>query len=379
MAEDLAYLRTLTLLYVEDVAVVREHTRKILEPLVGNLVVAEGGAEGLAAFTSHHPQIIVTDIVMPCGDGLGMAGDIRVQDPRVPIIVTTAYDNTDYLVHSIDLKVEKYVFKPVDPVAMKLALLACAHRLRAREQLVFNRQLEAAQLRIQHQVAMGNLALGMGHDFNNLLQGVLGAISVAMLSTPVNHPLHGVLELAERSASQARELGHRLLTLAKGCGPLNQAGPLGPLLRAQAEAVLRGAAITCQFDLPEDAPVVRYDEQDLATLLGILLTNALEAMPAGGTLTLVAQPCTLTEKDGLDLPCGPYLRHTFRDSGSGIAAEVLPRVFDPYFTTKSIKNQKGIGLSLAIAQAIAWGHGGALLAEPGPGPGATFHLLLPAS
>ena len=377
--DDRAFLRTLTLLYVEDVGVIRERIRKILEPMVGKLILAKSGAAGLEAFRDHHPQIVVTDIVMPDGDGLGMAQALRAQDPLLPIIVTTAFDNTDFLIRSIELGVEKYVFKPVDPQELKEALLKCARRLSAEKELLCRRQLDSAQLRIQHQVAMGALAQGMGHDFNNLLQGVMGAISVAKFSMSATHPLHGVLALAEQSCQQARQLGHRLMTLAKGYGPLENAGSLGPILRAQVEPALRGTAIAFHFDLPEELPWVKFDEQDIQTLIGILVANAQDAMPSGGTLAILARPCAVTEKDALDLPSGAYVRHTFQDSGSGISPEFLPRVFEPYFTTKSVKNKKGVGLSLAIAQAIARSHGGLLTVESPAGEGAAFRLYLPVS
>ena len=231
----------------------------------------------------------------------------------------------------------------------------------------------------QRQAGLSELARGMGHDFNNHLQGILGALSVVKLSTPPGHQLHGILDLAERSANQARELGRRLIFLAKGKCLLAPSGPLGPVLKAAVEEAFRDTAISCQCDLAGAGLEVQFDEQAIRLLVDILACNAREAMPGGGALVLTASRCDLPADPAQGLAAGAYVRHTFKDSGHGIAPEVLPQIFDRYFTTKDGKSQKGVGLSLAIAQAIAWGHGGALLAEPGPGPGATFHLLLPAS
>jgi len=225
--------------------------------------------------------------------------------------------------------------------------------------------------------ALSDLARGMGHDFNNLLQGVLGAISVVKLSTPATHQLYPILELAEQSANQARELGRRLIYLAKGELPLTHTGPLGPLIRQAVEAGLRGASITSRFEL-EEGLEVRHDEQALRILVDILVLNAREAMAAGGTLTVSARRCDLAGDQVPGLAAGSYVRHTFQDTGRGMAEDLLPRIFEPYFTTKEGRTQKGAGVSLAVAQAIALSHGGALRADSSPGAGAAFHLYLPA-
>ena len=92
-----------------------------------------------------------------------------------------------------------------------------------------------------------------------------------------------------------------------------------------------------------------------------------------------ARACGVTPDDGRDLLPGTYLDCRFQDSGPGIAVEILPRLFQAKVTSKTTKNQKGLGLSLAIGQAIACSHGGLLLAENLEGGGAAFQLLLPVS
>jgi signal transduction histidine kinase len=374
--EDLIYLGNLTLLYVEDVALVREPTRKGLEALVGKLILAGGGASGVEAFRTHHPDLVLTDLVLPEGDGLTLAEAIRALAPSVPIIVTTSPDDTTHLLRAIELGVTRYVFNPLDPEALKAALLACAHELAAEEQLVRKRQLDAETLRFRQQAAMSELARGMGHDFNNLLQGVLGALSVAKFSTPATNPLHGILDLAERSANQARELARRLICLAKGGKPLNHAGPLTSLLRSTVEPALRGTSVAARFDLPEHLPAVVHDEQDLHLLIDFLVANARDAMPSGGTLAITGSAFTATGAEGLGLQPGAYVRYSFQDSGPGIAPEHLEHIFEPNYSTKETKNTKGVGVSLTICRAIARTHRGALTAESLPGRGATLHLYL---
>ncbi len=133
---DQRHLKTLTLLYVEDDQDVREQFSRFLRRRCGALVTADNGVQGLEAFRLHRPQIVVTDILMPGMDGLTMAGEIHNLDRTVQIIVTTAFENTDYLLRSIEVGIDRYVTKPVNGERMTAALLVCAHRLRIEAQLL---------------------------------------------------------------------------------------------------------------------------------------------------------------------------------------------------------------------------------------------------
>ncbi len=129
------YLSTLTILYVEDDRDAREHLIRFLQHRVGTLITAENGAAGLEAFVSRRPQIVITDIQMPEMDGLILAQEIHKLDAAVPIIVVTAFEQTDYLLRAIDIGLDKYVAKPVNPNRLHASLLECADRLRAEKQL----------------------------------------------------------------------------------------------------------------------------------------------------------------------------------------------------------------------------------------------------
>ncbi len=131
---DSDFLKTLTLLYVEDDKDTCEHLCKFLKQCTGTLITADNGAAGLAAYHTHHPAIVITDIQMPEMDGLTLALEIRNLDPAVPVIVTSAFEHTDYLLRSIEIGVNKYFSKPVDFDQLHKALLECAHRLRAEKE-----------------------------------------------------------------------------------------------------------------------------------------------------------------------------------------------------------------------------------------------------
>lgn len=144
--QDLEYLKTLTVLYVEDDNELREELACYLGRLVGRLFTGNNGAVGLELFREHRPQLVITDILMPVMQGLEMAAEIRKLDGDVPIVVITAFEQTDYLMRSIEIGVDKYVTKPIVIDRLRTALLSCAHRLRAEEQLVLHRQRETTRL-----------------------------------------------------------------------------------------------------------------------------------------------------------------------------------------------------------------------------------------
>ena len=133
--EDSAYLKSLTILYVEDEEDAFDQFREFLSRKARAVVTARNGEEGLHAFQEHRPDIIVTDIQMPVMDGLAMVSAIREMDRSVPIIVLTAFDDTDHMMQSINIDVDRYVTKPVDVSKLQDALHACAHRLLVEQQL----------------------------------------------------------------------------------------------------------------------------------------------------------------------------------------------------------------------------------------------------
>jgi diguanylate cyclase (GGDEF)-like protein len=126
---DRDYLKTLSVLYVEDDYDTRQCIERILRSRVGTLDTAGNGAEGLESFHAQRPDIVLTDILMPVMDGLSMAQEIRRVDQNVPVVVITAFEQTEYLMRSIDIGVDRYVIKPVTIDHLMAALLYCAHRL----------------------------------------------------------------------------------------------------------------------------------------------------------------------------------------------------------------------------------------------------------
>ena len=151
LTQDESYLRTLTVLYVEDDSVTMMLCSQFLQRAVGTLITADNGAEGFDKFLEHSPDIIVTDILMPVMDGLAMAAKIKAVNKNVPIIVLTAFEQIDYLMRAINIGIDRYVTKPVDVRMLMDTLLKTARNLRAEEQLSLKQKWELADVSLKNQ------------------------------------------------------------------------------------------------------------------------------------------------------------------------------------------------------------------------------------
>ena len=237
------------------------------------------------------------------------------------------------------------------------------------------RQLEADRTKMQKLESIGVLAGGIAHDFNNLLTAILGNISLTKMFVRALPNAMTVLEDAERAVWRARDLTQQLLTFAKGGAPVRKPGELAPLIVETVRFTLTGANVGCNFAIADDLLPVSFDAGQMTQVLNNLVINAKQAMPAGGTIDIAAANTHLTDDALPPLAAGRYVKITVADRGSGIAPEHLPKIFDPYFTTK----QRGSGLGLATSYSIVARHGGHIAVESALGRGSTFTIYLPAT
>lgn len=364
----------ITLLYVEDEAATREQVSRILTAKGYQLITCENGQQGLDAYREQRPDMVLTDIMMPRMNGLDMARQIRAMEPEAQIICMTAFSETNYLIEAIDIGISQFVPKPIEFSRLLAALDHCLAIIELKKR---HRILEAEHQRTRKMEAIGVLAGGIAHDFNNLLQVILGYVSLARMSAEPGSKTAEMLKIAEKSSETARELGKRLLTFAKGGDALKELADLPPLIEAILSDDLDGSSVSYITNFPKHLPPIYIDAAQLRLVIAHLTVNARESMPQGGTLQVSATVRTLSEKNELALKSGEYLQIIFKDLGCGITAENLPKIFDPYFSTKQMGSQKGTGLGLALSHSIIRHHGGKILAESMPGEGTTIHIYLP--
>jgi signal transduction histidine kinase len=372
-SQDDAWLATLTVLYVEDDESTRQQLARFLRRRVGRVVEASNGKEGLACFRAERPSLVVTDVEMPEVDGLVMAEEIRRLDPRVPIVVTTAFEQISYLRRSIEAGVNEFVTKPVDVDKLEVALAACANRLHGEALLdrEWERQLSAREA--QKRDALGLLAGGMAHDFNNLLQVVLANVELATSLVGRGTELSELIDEALVATRQAAQLGVTLVTLSEGLFLDARARRLGSTLRS----ALALAGSKLRVNLPAELPEVPHDAELLGQAFEHLAQNAHEATGGSGVLSVAGKLRKLVEGEVPPLIAGEYLELTFLDDGPGIRPEILPRIFDPYFSTKPRGDVRGMGLGLSLCLAIVRKHRGHVTASSPAAGGASFAVLLP--
>ncbi len=242
---------------------------------------------------------------------------------------------------------------------------------------------EAAQTRLaqaEKLSALGQLAGGIAHDFNNVMQAVSGGASLIGRHADSADTVKRLSKLVEDAAWRGASVTRRLLAFARR-GELRAAPvQITALLYGLREILAHtlGSAIRVELDVAQGLPAVLADGSQLESVVVNLATNARDAMPQGGTITIAATPERIMDNGHAEgLEPGTYVRLTVADTGTGIEAATLPRVMEPFFTTK--EQGKGTGLGLPMARGFAQQSGGALTISSDPGLGTVVALWLPVS
>jgi len=236
------------------------------------------------------------------------------------------------------------------------------------------RRLETEQLRASKLESLGIMAGGIAHDFNNMLTAIMGNLSLVREDMPPGSEQATLVESAFSASKSAGKLTSQLLTFARGGAPVRRSADMARLIREASTMIMSGSNCICEFDIDPDLWSAEVDEGQMTQLVNNLVLNACQAMPRGGQVTVRARNVDEGGGDGKPPLDGPHLRIIVADEGQGIPAELQGKVFDPYFSTK----EKGSGLGLATAYAIARGHGGSITVQSAPGKGAIFRILIPA-
>jgi signal transduction histidine kinase/CheY-like chemotaxis protein len=232
-------------------------------------------------------------------------------------------------------------------------------------------QMEEELLRTRKLESLGVLAGGIAHDFNNFLTVVQGNVELAKMQLGRNEPVRAILERTQNACQRAALLSSQLLTFAKGGNPIRQVASVARLVTDAVDLARAGAPISIEVHIADDLQNVEADPSQIGQVLHNILLNARQAMPEGGIIEVRAENVVVAGGQGE----ANRVRISIRDYGCGIPADVLPRIFDPYFSTKS----GGRGLGLATAYAIVSKHGGSLCAQSRLGHGTVFTIDLPAS
>ncbi|MBI2949111.1 MAG: response regulator [Verrucomicrobia bacterium] len=380
---------------------------------------AAQGDEGLEkvrqAVESGRPYALAfVDMRMPPGwDGMTTLSHLWKVDPDLQIVICTAY--SDYPWEEIVGKIGKsanmvILKKPFDNIEVLQLAHALTEKWRLNEEvrarladldhLVRQRTaaLETANEQLRHEIeerslmeealrqahkmeAVGQLAAGVAHDFNNILTVILGHVSLISETSGIEEIRSSVLEIRE-SAERATSLVRQLLAFSRK--QVLQPLPLdfGEVLTNLGEVLRRvlGEHITIDLQVQPRGhlPLVNADLRLMEQAIINLAVNARDAMPLGGSLVISAREVEIdvgAVQQNPEAHTGRHICVRVLDTGGGIPAEVLPHIFEPFFTTKD--PGKGTGLGLASVYGIVKQHSGWIEVQSELGRGTTFRLFFP--
>jgi two-component system cell cycle sensor histidine kinase/response regulator CckA len=244
------------------------------------------------------------------------------------------------------------------------------------QRLALEEQLRQAQ----KMEAIGRLAGGVAHDFNNVLTAILGSADLLSLQLDPDDPRWEEADAIRRAAERGAALTRRLLSFSRPKPTTSLIVIDLVAVVASIEPMLRRLVLE-KIEIIVNAPTspiaVRADESQLSQILMNLVINARDAMPNGGKATIDVHIVDLHEPMApkLGILPGTYAGLTVRDTGEGIPAEIIAHLFEPFFTTKP--PDQGTGLGLSIVYSIVTGLGGTIEVQSEVGEGATFTIYLP--
>ncbi|WP_414575801.1 response regulator [Anabaena sp. CCY 9402-a] len=244
------------------------------------------------------------------------------------------------------------------------------------------KHLEAQLLRTQRLESIGTLASGIAHDLNNILTPILAGAQLLPLKFPdADERTQHLLEILEINAKRGADLVKQVLSFARGVEGKRITLQLRHII-VELSKILKETfpkSIKIVTDVSKELWTVCGDSTQLHQVMMNLCVNARDAMPDGGTLTIMAENLLIDEnyvRMNLEAKPGPYIVVTVSDTGVGIPEEHLDRIFEPFFTTKAVGKGTGLGLSTLIG--IVKSHGGFVNVDSEVGLGTTFKVYLPA-
>jgi signal transduction histidine kinase len=334
-------------------------------------------AETLRAALARPWDIVLSDYSMPGFSGPAALRILRELDRDLPFIIVSGTIGEETAVTALKAGADDFLVK--DRLARLLP--AVERELRETTARRDRHRLEEQLRQAQKMESIGRLAGGIAHDFNNILTTIVGYSDMALEQIGMDKPMSGDLLEIRRAAARATELTRQLLAFSR-----KQTLKVSPV---DVNQVIRGAhgmlrrlvseAIEFELVLARDLPLVLADPVQLEQVLLNLASNAGDAMPEGGRLT-IASGAAAHDEVGASVreivEAGRYVRLSVSDTGTGVPPELANRIFEPFFTTK--EPGKGTGLGLATVYGIVKQLGGHLTMASELGRGTTFTMFFPA-
>lgn len=349
-------------LVTDDDRFIRKLCQFVLEKhgLVVQLV--ETGQATFEALSDASYDLLLLDIDLPDIDGLTVLEQVTAQYPQISPIMMTGYATLEAAVRAQELGAEGFLLKPFDDVKLVQMVRRVLDRRQLREDYT---QLQTS-MQTEKLAALGRLSASLAHEINNPLQALRSGLR--LLGRPQfddakrQHYVAMLAQEVERLVTITRQT----LDFARPGRAGRQPTDLNQLLQDTLVLVskqLQQKQINTSLSLAADLPAIKVVPDHLKQVLINLILNAIDAMAQDGLLRLTTAY----------LPDQRQFLVTVQDTGGGMTADVISKVFEPFFSTKDI----GTGLGLSISYSIIEAHGGRIEVESTPGVGSLFSVYLP--
>jgi signal transduction histidine kinase len=371
-----------TILVVDDELGIREGCRRVLSREGHQVVMAATGEEGWQQVQSGRFDLVLLDVMMPDISGMELLERIVAFDPELVCIISTGYATIELAVQAIKEGAYDFIAKPFDADTLLLAVRQGLERRRLAREARRLAQVEAEKAALEHRKVeleqldrvKSSFTLTVAHELRAPVAAIQSYLRLILDGYIPPERQGEYLMRAEQRASAQLELIGDLLDLARMQNPDVQIESepvnLAESLREACDLMGSHAQekhLQLTVSLPEAAPTLMADPRHIRQLWVNLVSNAIKYTPAGGTVTV-----TMAVEDGRAVT-------TVRDTGIGIAAEDLPRLFQEFYRTKAAQaySQMGTGLGLALVKRIVETYHGQVGVQSTVGQGSTFTVRLP--
>ena len=321
---------------------------------------------------------VLLDLCLPDSDGLSTIDSLQGTGNVPPLIVLTATDDDAVAGQAVQRGAQDYLVKSrTDAELLQRSIRYACERAEWRRDGI----RREAEMRQTHKMeAIGRLAGGVAHDFNNVLTAIFGYADLLLDQIPADDSRHGDVQEIRRAAERAAALTRQLLAFSRKQMIQPRVLSLNEVVESLQMLLARlvGEDITVELDTAGDLWSVQADPGQIEQVLMNLAANARDAMPEGGRLTIATMNALVEEADARRRPGlgpGAYVMLIVSDTGLGVPESVQLHIFEPFFTTKS--QGKGTGLGLATVYGIVKQNNGGIYLESEEGKGTRFLVYLP--
>ncbi|MEO8522861.1 MAG: ATP-binding protein [Acidobacteriota bacterium] len=357
-------------------ALVRVQLEAGTVPIVFDRVATATAAD--AALRRDSFDVVLLDLALPDSAGLATVERILSNGAIAPLIVLTSTDDEETAVQAVQRGAQDYLVKSrTDAELLQRSIRYAIERAEWRRESV----RREAELRQSHKMeAIGRLAGGVAHDFNNVLTAIFGYSDLLMDQFAEDDPRRDDVQEIRLAAERAAALTRQLLAFSRKQMIQPQRLDLNTVVDSLHKLLARlvGEDIPLGIDAAADLWTVMADPGQIEQVLMNLAANGRDAMPEGGTLAIATGNVVVDTEDPRERPGlrpGEYVTLTVSDTGTGIPEDVRLHIFEPFFTTKA--QGKGTGLGLATVYGIVKQNNGGIYLASEPGKGTRFVIYLP--